>query len=230
MDKKKKIIVISVIVGFLVIVTILGIVFNNKDEGEYSASSSRTARLYNELANKNMYSFKTTLDDDNSMFYAKKDNVAYVDTLYQGNDSKFVVKDGNSYLLRDVDKIYYTYENNDSDANMVQEALENVKDLKYEKGKEAIEGKTYNYEEYDISTAFSFKYFDEETSQDENEDDGEEDTTSEESMIKTRFYYNGNELVYIKTIAGDNEELLKVEIQDTADDKLFEIPSDYSER
>lgn len=47
---------------------------------------------------------------------------------------------------------------------------------------------------------------------------------------KTRFYFDGKDLKYIKTIAGNKEELLKVTISKDVDNKLFQIPSDYEEK
>ena len=46
---------------------------------------------------------------------------------------------------------------------------------------------------------------------------------------KTRFYFDGDKLVYIKTIIGDKQEVLKVDLSYNVDSKLFEIPSDYQE-
>ncbi len=48
-------------------------------------------------------------------------------------------------------------------------------------------------------------------------------------MQKTRLYFQGDKLVYIKTIAGDKQELLKVENTYKVDNQLFNIPSDYTE-
>ena len=53
----------------------------------------------------------------------------------------------------------------------------------------------------------------------------------DEATIKTRFYFDKKDnLVYIKTLYGDNnEELLKIEISNEVDDSIFGIPSDYAE-
>ena len=47
--------------------------------------------------------------------------------------------------------------------------------------------------------------------------------------VKTRFYFEGDKLAYIKTIIGGKQELLKVDISYNIDNKLFEIPSNYEE-
>ena len=41
---------------------------------------------------KTSYTFTTTLDENNKLYYAKLDGKAYTGTLYQGNESKFIIK------------------------------------------------------------------------------------------------------------------------------------------
>ena len=53
--------------------------------------------------------------------------------------------------------------------------------------------------------------------------------SADETNIKTRFYYSGNDLKYIKTITENNEELLEIKIEYEADDSLFEIPEGYTD-
>jgi hypothetical protein len=55
------------------------------------------------------------------------------------------------------------------------------------------------------------------------------DYNEEESVIKTRFYFDGTNIAYIKTTIDNDEELLKIEFSDGIDNSLFEIPSDYAE-
>ena len=51
-----------------------------------------------------------------------------------------------------------------------------------------------------------------------------------EEDIKTRFYFdNKDNLVYIRTIKGATQELLKIKIEKEVDDSIFEIPSNYAE-
>ena len=97
---------------------------------------------------------------------------------------------------------------------MIESELEELKEIEHENGKEKIKNKTYSYEEYDSITTFCMM----------DTSDLEED-----QEVKTRFYFDGDKLVYIKTIIGDKQELLKVDISDNVDNNLFEIPSDYKE-
>ena len=214
MDKRKKVIIISVvsiIVIALIVVLAILLVNNSKNNGESSTNSTKIAKLYNELSNEQSFSFTTTIDENNKEIYAKNNNTAYTDTIYDGEESKFIIRDGNSYLLRDSDKIYYTYQNNEVDLNKVLEQLNEIKDSELAEGKEEIEGKNYDYEEYSGITNFAIKLTDDNNSED----------------VKTRFYFDGNDLVYIKTIIGNNQELLSVEISNDVDSSLFEIPEDY---
>lgn len=217
MSKKKKIIIISVISVIVLAIIIATVIFlinrNNSKENQTYVGDTKIARLYDRLSKEKMFSFTTTIDDNNKEIYAKTSDAAYIDTTYEGEESKFVIKDGNSYLLNDENKIYYTYQNNEIDLNRVIEQLEEVKDTELVEGTENIEGKEYNYEEYSGFTSFAFKLSDE----------GNTDN------MKTRFYFDGDNLVYIKTITSNTQELLKVEISDDVDENLFEIPSDYRE-
>lgn len=220
MDKKKKIIIISV-VSLVIIALIVGLIIffvmrnNNGEEGTAIASnSSKIAKLYDDLNKEQSFSFTTTLDDNNKEIYAKNGNTAYTDTIYDGEESKFIIRDGNSYLLRDSDKVYYTYQNNEVNLNKILEQLNEIKDTELVEGKEEIEGKNYNYEEYTGITNFAIKLTDENNSEN----------------VKTRFYFDGNDLVYIKTIVENNQELLRVEISNDVDSNLFEIPNDYVSR
>lgn len=229
MDKKKKIILISVI-AVLVILVIVGVVCyfvlnnnsnnsnNNNNTSEIKTENSKVNKLYEELQSKDTFSFKVTLDDNNSMYYAKSGNTAYTDTIHDGKESKYVIRDGNSYLLMDNIKTYYTYSNNSVNLNRVLEQLSEIKDLGYQEGKEEVNNKKYNYEEFTGLTNFAIGDFTE---------DG--NFTEDSENVKTRFYFDGNDLVYIKTIEGDKQELLKVDISYDVDQNLFQIPSDYEQ-
>ena len=214
MDKKKKIILISVIAIVMIIAVVaLSVYFMNKNNTtDNNNASTKVEKLYNTLADKKEYSFSFTLDDNNKLYYAKSGDTAYTDTTYNGSESKYVIKDGNSYLLMYESKKYYTYANNTIDLNLVIDTLEKLKEEEHQNGEEQIDGKSYNYEEYSTITELAISDFSENT-----------------SNAKTRLYFQGDKLVYIKTIAGDKQELLKVETTYKVDNQLFNIPSDYTE-
>lgn len=53
--------------------------------------------------------------------------------------------------------------------------------------------------------------------------------TIDDSKTKTRLYFEGNNLKYIKTYIGDIEQLLKVEMSYNIDNSVsFEIPKEYN--
>ena len=99
------------------------------------------------------------------------------------------------------------------DADIIKNGLSEISEKSYESGHEKINGKNYYYEEYDDIGAFFImtKY-------------------DEQNEIKTRFYFDNNgNLTYIKTIYGEESELLKVNLENSVDDSLFEIPANYAE-
>ncbi len=218
MDKKKKVVLAVIIL--IVLLVILGLVwfwvFNNKNNTSNtgisnSKKTSEISKLYDTLQASSGFSFELALDDENDMYYAKLNDMAYIYAISNGRESKNLIKDGNTYLLVDDSKTYYTYSNNQTNLNMVTKGLEKIKDLEYETGKEKINDKNYSYEEYTELTEFTMGDF-----------------TENSSDVKTRFYFDGDELVYIKTMEGDKEELLKVNITYDVDQNLFQIPSNYN--
>lgn len=217
MSKKKMILIIVAII--VALVSVSGLVFwigwgTNKENKTLDGSTSKVSKLYDALAQKQSYSFTTKLDEDNQMYYAKKGDMAYVAFSYEGDHANTLIKDGNSYLLLEDEKTYYTYQNNVTDLEKILLQLEEVKESQYTEGKETINGKRYSYEEYEGISEFLMK---------------EEISTSQEKKAKTRFYFDQDKLVYIKTIIGEEQEILKVEISDNVNEKLFELPSDYQE-
>lgn len=217
MEKKKKITLILVIL-ILAFLVIGGIVFlycrSNKTTEENDTSNSKLNQLYEDLKSKGEYSFSTVLDSNNKMYYAKSTDKAYIDTIHKGTESKFIIRDGNSYLLMEDRNVYYTYNNNEVDLNKIELNLESIKDAEFTKGKEKMDNVSYEYEEYKILTDLTMQ-------------DTSNMTSREE--IKTRFYFKDGNLAYIKTVIGEKQELLKVDISYNVDNSLFEIPSNYQE-
>lgn len=213
MNKKKKIILITVI-AIIIILLIIGTIFVFAKKNGFDDKEQKLSKLYDLLNSKTQYSFSTTLDDNNKVYYAKQNNVAYINELYSGTESKFIIKEGNTFLIEDSDKTYYTYQNNEIDLNKIVDSIEEIKSMSYEAGKEKIEDKDYTYEKYNVITNFLINK--------------EGDLVPEK--LETIFYFDGDELKYIKSILGTYQELLKVEISDDVDSDLFNIPSDYQEK
>lgn len=212
MQKKKKMIIIIVAIVVVALI-VLGVILANKSNKVTSNTKAETkvSTLYNKIKNTDTYSFNFTADDNSKVFYAKSGEKAYMDTKYNGSETKYIIKDGNSYLIKDSDKRYYTYTNNNIDLDLVSNILADLINLEHNDGKEEIDGESYNYEEYSVLTNIAISDF------------------SNETNIKTRLYFKGKDLAYIKTISDRKQELLKVDMSTKVENNLFEIPSDYVE-
>ena len=211
MGKKKKIILISII-SVIIVLIIIGIVAvvsgNNKKE-----NTSKVMKLYNTLKEKDEYGFLMKSNEDNEIYYAKKDGKAYIRTNYEGNIIENIIKEGNTYLLQKDEKCYYTYRNNEINLNKIEINLKELDGVENTKGKEKIDGQNYEYEEYKKVIPLTML-----------------DTIDNFEDYSMRFYFKGQDLKYIKTFKDDKKELLKIEISNNVDSKLFEIPSNFEEK
>lgn len=191
----------------LVISIIIAITQNTHD---------RTIKMYNNLINKENYTLKIVEENKDinySITMAKKDSYTSIDTVSNDEHTTTLVKDDIAYYVMHNTGEYYLYDSKQIEADILIDDLKEIDKKEYKKGHETINGKDYYYEEYQGISAFILWL------------DHEED----ENEIKTRFYFDGNNIKYIKNILEDEEELLKVELLTKVEDKLFEIPSDYAE-
>lgn len=205
LNKKKVAIVIGI--AILIIILIIGLVVISNSGG------SKITKLYNNLEESQVYLFSMKNEDDYEITISKKNEQTSIDMNNAGEITTTLIKDGVTYLIIHSNKEYYVYDSDITEENIITDMLEGLVDVDYEKGKEKINNKNYRYEEYTGFAGFMTS-----TSIDVDGND-----------VKTRFYFDGDELVYIKTIFGDEEELLEVNISYEVDDSVFEIPSDYAE-
>ena len=94
MDKKKKIILFTIIAIITIVIVAIGAYFiikQNKSNDEVG----KLNKYYEKLTNTDSYSFSITLDDKNSVHYYKNDGKAYIDSNYKGQNSKYLIKDFN---------------------------------------------------------------------------------------------------------------------------------------
>ena len=218
--KKKTILIIVICV--LAVLIIGGLVYyfgfyrNQNNAGDAGSGNqeqqSKLSVVYNDLLENNVYTFTRAVDDNNKITVVKSGDKGYKENVFDGQSTKYIVRDDSTYLLQENTKRYYRYENNVMILTEITDVFETLKDQEHETGKERIDGKNYEYEEYAGCQEFLIN---------------NELYTENESNAKTRFYYDGDELTYIKTIIGDQEEIAKVNIQYSADDNLFNIPADY---
>ena len=215
MKKNKRIffiVVILIIIG--IIFGIIKLVSNKEDKIQ------KLAKIYEELNNNQTYLFEMEQNSNNKTIMAKKGNETIIDQYSKDSKSKVeshtttLVKDNNTYLILHDREEYYVYQQNNVEQNILTDGIKDVIDREYTTGEEKVRGKKYKYEEYNGSTMFMIT----------------NTLELDESSIKTRFYFdNSGKLTYIKTIYGEDSELLKVKLENSVDDSLFEIPANYAE-
>ena len=215
MEKKQKIFITSVclIVIISIIILIIYAVTNIGAESE-SKDENRLVNIYERMTQNETYSITFQLNDNNRYTVYRKGDVANIDTYDDGNHTAHIVKDGNTYLLMYEMKQYYIYQNNSSElTELTNELNEIIQSQESETGKEKIDGVNYRYEEYK-GVSYFLMNTDEEVS---------------EENTNTRFYFDDDNLKYIKTTTGDKSELISVNISYDVDDSVFDIPSDFQE-
>lgn len=207
LNKKKVIIAIAIVI--LIILLITGIIIFANDGG------AKVATVYKKLSESKEYLFEMNDMRKYEITIAKKGEKTCIDMNNENERVTTIVKDNATYVVSHAQKEYRVYNADVAGETVVTDMLGNLKDVEHTTGSEQINGKNYKYEEYANFAGFLTST----------------NIEIDESKIKTRFYFDGNNLVYIKTIPEDgNEELLQVKISYEVPDELFEIPSDYAER
>lgn len=213
MDKKKKIIIISVCVLIAIIIIGVAIYFTVKNVST-SSDENKLAKIYERMMQNETYSFSLTLDDNNKTVISRKGNMANVDIYSDGNHTTNIVRDGNTILLMYNTQKYYTYQNNEIQLTELSNELDRIiQSEEPQKGEEEIDGKNYKYEEYQGVSYFLVN----------------QDITASRDSTTTRFYFKGDNLKYIKTIMGEESELIQVDVSYNVDDDIFEIPENFEE-
>ena len=203
-EAKSKIFFFILVIIFIIMIMILFISQKPKD---------LTKKMYNDICEKTKYTFSMLEENEDvkyNLIITKDEKGMCIDTISNGERTSTLVKDGNAYYIMHKDKVYYLYDSSQIDADILGNELENINSKNYKSGYETIDGKKHYYEEYEGIVTFILL-----TNYDEN------------SSIRTRFYFDEKNIVYIKTFIDDKEELLKIDFSDEADESLFEIPTDY---
>ncbi len=146
-------------------------------------------------------------DEKGTLTIAKKNGNVLQEVKSGEEKMSIMFKDNTTYLVAHDQKIYMKTDGkdesilSDDEAFLSKEELEALKTEEYKTGKEKIDDKEYYYEEYYDS----------------------------ENEITERYYFDGNELKYVKSIDSDGEEqIIKVlKLSSEVDDSVFDIPSDY---
>lgn len=214
---KKTMIIIGIIILLVVIigVIIFAISSKNKTNKTEQTESVEIQKNYEKIANSKEMTFTTTLDENNRETIVIKDGQAYKETTRNGVTYKYIVKGNDTYFVDDSNKTYYTYKNNTEISTEIQQKLSKLKEMSSNTGKEKVNGKNYQYEEFEKYQDFLIN---------------NKIAVTDLTKAKTRIYYDNDKIVYIKTIAGNEEELLKVDISyGTVKNDYFNIPSEYKD-
>lgn len=214
---KKTMIIIGIIILVVVIigVIIFAISSKNKTNKTEQTESVEIQKNYEKIANSKEMIFTTTLDKNNKETIVIKDGQAYKETTRNGVTYKYIVKGNDTYFVDDSNKTYYIYKNNTEISTEIQQKLSKLKEMSSNTGKEKVNGKNYQYEEFEKYQDFLIN---------------NKIAVTDLTKAKTRIYYDNDKIVYIKTIAGDEEELLKVDISyGTVKNDYFNIPSEYKD-
>lgn len=214
---KKPMIIIGIIILVVVIigVIIFALYSKNKTNKTEQTESVEIQKNYEKIANSKEMTFTTTLDENNRETIVIKDGQAYKETTRNGVTYKYIVKGNDTYFVDDSNKTYYTYKNNTEISTEIQQKLSKLKEMSSNTGKEKVKGKNYQYEEFEKYQDFLIN---------------NKIAVTDLTKAKTRIYYDNDKIVYIKTIAGDEEELLKVDIlYGNVKNDYFNIPSEYKD-
>ena len=215
MKKNKRIGLIAVILVIIGIIFIISKIINSK-----SSDEQKLAKIYEDLKSSQSYYFQMERNSNNKIIMAQKGDKTIIDQYSkEGEDSvqshtTTLIKDNNTYLILHDRKEYHVYEENNVDQTILVDGIKEIMDKDFSRGNEKVRGKKYNYEEYNGSSIFMIS----------------NTLNIDENEVKTRFYFDKKDnLVYIKTINGEDTELLKINITQDVDDSIFDIPSDYAE-
>lgn len=217
MNKKIRISIILSLVIVSIIAVVLVVVYNNNNV-------SKLKDVYDKMIKNQTYTFtRYDLEEKNKIITTRKVDKTMIDMYNSGEHISTLILEGDTYLIFHQNKEYYIYANNDKDKEVLTDIFGEISNLEYSTGKEKIYGRTYRYEEYKGVSDFLIY------------STNEMDTNT----IKTRFYFKGKELVYLKTIyetvnkeTGEKkqvEELQTVKVEYTVEDNVFTIPKDYAE-
>ena len=205
---------IAIICG-IIILLIIALILIFKGE-----SKDRVKNMLDKIKNSEKFTFtmeEKTSDIDYKVSMAQRNKDISIDMYSDEEHTTTLVLKNESYYIMHNDKEYYDFGDEKVDSDLVIGSLENISKNEYISGKETIFGTTYYYEEFNNEDMEFIIYA----------------NINESSNVKTRFYFKGNEICYIKNIInsedGNQEELIKTSLIYKADDKLFEIPEDYAE-
>lgn len=216
MNKKMLAIIIPIII--LAISIMIAVIISNQPK------TSKLSNIYEKMIENQIYTFtRHDIEEKNKIITSRKKDKTLIDMYNSGEHLSTLILQGDTYLIFHENKEYFVYANNSKDEEILTNELAEITKLEYATGKEKIYGKTYKYEEYQGVSNFLIY----------------SENNIDINTIKTRFYFKGKELVYLKTIyetfnneTGERkqvEELQNIKVEYEVQDSVFNIPNSYAE-
>ena len=212
---KKILVVISAII---IIAMIAAVIIINQPK------TSNLSNVYEKMLKNKTYAFtRYDIEEKNKIITSRKKDKTLIDMYNPDDHLSTLILEGDMYVIFHDKQEYVVYTNNNKDEEILLNELSEITELEYTTGKEKIYGKTYKYEEYKGVSNFLIY----------------SDNNMDINTIKTRFYFKGKELVYLKTIYDtvnnetkerkQVEELQTVKVEYEVEDSVFKIPENYAE-
>ena len=209
---KKNLIIFGIVIVLLLILAVICIL--------KSRTKNNTLNLYKKISNSPKFTFsieEQNYEETYKLVMSKRENDVSID-MYSGDEhTSTLVLNNNAYYITHNQQEYFDYGVDDTETDIVISALDNITKKQYTSGREKINNKEYYYEEFDNEYGDFVILI----------------SASEDTDIKTRFYFDGNKIAYIKNLIstddGIEEELLKVDLKYEVDENLFQVPEGYSE-
>jgi len=220
MKKNLSLPIVPIIIAIIAILfVIIFLITGNTVDGK-----SKLSKVYESMVQNQTYKFtRFDFEETNKIITYRKVDKTLIDMYNSGEHLSTLILEGDTYLIFHEKQEYYVYPKNTLDEELLTDNLKDITELEYTTGKEKIYGKKYKYEEYKGVSDFLISSA----------------KNMEADSVKTRFYFKGNELVYLKTIydivneeTGEKEqieELLTVKVEYQVEDSVFKIPNEYAE-
>ena len=210
-DLKEKVVIIIVII----LLILAGILFFQQKQ-----NNNRVSKLYQNINQNQEYIFsleEINADIKYKVSIAKKENEMSIDFYTDGEHTSTLMSKGRVYSIMHDEQQYYEYDSDELEGDFISSGLKEASEKEYLSGTETIEGNNYYYEEYENILSFLILL-----------------KSDEHSIVKTKFYFKGDEIKFIKNViyyedGSEEEELLSATLDNNVDSSIFEIPEDYAE-
>ena len=173
---KKTTIVLAIIAVLLILAVIL--IINDKKK-------NRLNSMYEKMQKSDNFTF-TMEEKTNEIYYkvsmAKRGKDISIDMYSNEDHTTTLITENKSYSIMHNDQEYYDYGEEKIDLDIEISSLEKYIKKSCTNGKEEINGKTYYFEEYENEDMDFIIFAD----------------IDDSSIVKTRFYFNGKNICYIK--------------------------------